>query len=87
MPTYALYALLTRIGLALVAGILAALVPLALRKARFEARVGKRVVLYLLAVLALIGFGLFGWYLVDQHLVKTETTPEPVSYPAIPPAP
>ncbi|MDD2240055.1 MAG: hypothetical protein PHI93_05275 [Kiritimatiellae bacterium] len=87
MPTHVLYALLTRIGLALVAGVLIAMVPIALRKARFEARMGKRVAFYLLAVLALIGFGLFGWYLVNQHVPKTETAPEPVVYPTLPTPP
>lgn len=87
MPTHLLHALLIRVGLALVAGVLAAMVPIALRRARFEARIGKRIVLYLLAVLALTGFGLFGWYLVDQHVPKTETAPEAVAYPAMPTAP
>jgi hypothetical protein len=87
MPTHLLHALLIRVGLALVAGVLAAIVPIALRRARFEARMGKRVFLYLIAVLALLGFGFFGWYLVDQHVPKTETMPEPVVYPAMPTAP
>lgn len=87
MPPHILQALLTRIGLALIAGILAAIVPIALRKARFEPHVGKRVFLYLLAVFSLIGFGLYGWYLVSRHLPEAEPAPEPIEYPATPPGP
>jgi hypothetical protein len=87
MPPHVLQALLSRIGLALIAGILAAIVPIALRRARFEAHVGKRVFLYLLALTALIGFGVYGWYLVSRHLPEAEPAPEPIEYPATPPGP
>lgn len=87
MQNYQLEAILVRIGLALVAGLLAALVPIAVRKARFAVRPGVRIASIAAAVFALAGFALFGWYLWLNHVPRDESPAPPVSYPQPPAQP
>jgi len=87
MPTFQLEAIFTRIGLALAAGVLIAIPPLAWRCARFEPKIIKRVVCHILALLALAGFCYYAWYLWDRFVPKEPETPAPVTYPAAPTTP
>jgi hypothetical protein len=87
MPAHQLEAILIRIGLALAAGILAGIVPIALRKARFEPHLGKRIALFLLALFSLVGFGVYGWFLVDRYAPAAPDAPAPITYPSPPPGP
>ena len=87
MPTYQLEAMFLRIGLALAAGVLIAIVPIALRKTRYEPRVGKRIFFYVLAFAALTGFGFFVVFLWNRYIPRTPEAPAPVEYPASPAAP
>ncbi len=84
MPTYQFEAMLTRIGLALAAGVLIAIVPIALRKARYEPSIVKRIVAHLIALAALIGFGFYGWYLWNRFIPREPAAPAPVEYPVAP---
>ncbi len=86
MPTYQLVAILTRIGLALAAGVLAFIVPISLRKARYEPRIGKRIFCYVLALASLAGFCVYIAYLWNHVIPRQPEAPAPVEYPA-PPAP
>ena len=88
MPNYQLEAILVRIGLALVAGLLAALVPIAVRKARFAVHPGIRIASLAAAILALVGFALFGRYLWLNHVPHDPDPPaSPVAYPQPPAKP
>jgi hypothetical protein len=87
MPAHQLEAIFIRIGLALAAGILAGIVPIAIRKARFEPHLGKRISLYFLAAAALIGFAAYGVFLIDRYVPKTDDAPAPITYPTPPPGP
>jgi hypothetical protein len=86
MPTYQFEAILTRIGLALVAGVLIGTVPIARRLARYEPRIVKRILLNLLALAALLGFCFYAWYLWDRYVPRAPEAPAPINYPAAPPA-
>lgn len=87
MPTYQLVAILTRIGLALAAGILVFIVPIALRKARFAPHLGKRIFLYVLACAALIGFCVYVFYLWARFIPREPEAPAPIAYPVSPAEP
>ncbi|NCD22966.1 MAG: hypothetical protein EOL90_08520 [Spartobacteria bacterium] len=87
MPTYQLQEIFTRIGLALAAGILIAIVPIALRKTRYEPALSKRVFYALLALVALIGFGFYATYLWNRFIPRAPEEAAPLEYPAAPAAP
>lgn len=87
MPTYQLEAILIRIGLALAAGILIAIIPIAQRKARYEPRLVKRIVFHLLALVALIGFCFYGVYLWNRFVPREPEALPPIAYPESPIAP
>ncbi|MGD9781127.1 MAG: hypothetical protein AB7V14_03135 [Kiritimatiellia bacterium] len=87
MPTYQLVEILTRIGLALGAGVLVFIVPLALRKARFAPHAGKRVFLYVLALAALVGFCFYVYYLWTRYVPREPEAPAPIAYPVSPAEP
>jgi hypothetical protein len=84
MPTYQLEAILTRIGLALIAGMLIGTVPIAWRLARYESRKVKRVLLNLLSLSAFAGFCFYAWYLWDRYVPREAQAPAspPITYPA-----
>jgi len=84
MPTYQLEAILTRIGLALAAGVIIAIVPIAQRKARYEPSLVKRVICHLLALAAFVGFCFYAWYLWDRFVPRESEAPAPVEYPVSP---
>ncbi len=86
MPTYQLEAILIRIGLALAAGVLIAIVPIARRLARYEPRIGKRVFMNLLSLSAFVGFCFYAWTLWTHHVPREPEAPAPVTYPAPPTA-
>ncbi len=87
MPTYQLEAIFIRIGLALAAGVLIAIPPIAWRLARFEPSIVKRIVCHVVALLALAGFFAYGWYLWDRFVPREPEEPAPVTYPAPPVTP
>ena len=87
MPAYQFHALLLRIGLALGAGVLIAVVPVALRKTRYEPSIPRRVLFYFLALVALIAFCFYAAYLWKRFVPRAPETPAPVDYPAAPTAP
>lgn len=84
IPTHQLEAIFTRIGLALAAGVIIAIPPIAWRCARFEPSIIKRVVCHILALLALIGFGFYGYFLWNHFVPKKPVLPESISYPVAP---
>ena len=79
--------MLLRIGLALAAGLLIAVVPIALRKARFAVHLGPRIAGYAIALLALAGFGAYGWYLWNHYVPREPAAPAPITYPQPPSGP
>lgn len=87
MPTYQLQALFLRIGLALIAGVLIAIVPIAQRRARYEPSLAKRISFHLLALVALIAFGFYAVYLWNRFIPQEPDAPAPVAYPAAPTLP
>ncbi len=87
MPAHQLQELFIRIGLALLAGILIAIVPIALRKGRFEPRVPRRITCYAVATLALVGFFVYGWFLWDRYVPREPDVPPPLTYPTPPAGP
>lgn len=87
MPTYQFHALLTRIGLALAAGVLIAIVPVAWRKTRYEPSIPRRIFFYLLALAALVAFGFYVSYLWQRFAPAEPAAPAAVAYPAAPAAP
>ena len=87
MPPYQLEAIFSRIGLALAAGVLIAIVPVAHRKTRYEPSIPKRIFFHLLSLAALIAFGFYVVYLWDRFVPKEPETPAPVEYPSAPAAP
>lgn len=89
MPTYQILEVLTRIGLALGAGVLIALVPIAHRRTRYEPSIAKRIFYHLLTLVALVAFCFYAYYLWNRFIPREPTAPAAVSsYPAepIPPA-
>ena len=87
MPTYQFHALLTRIGLALAAGVLIAIVPVAWRKTRYEPSIPRRIFYYVLALAALVAFGFYVSYLWQRFVPRAPAAPAAVTYPAAPAAP
>lgn len=87
MPTYQFHAILLRIGLALSAGVLIAIVPVAYRKTRYEPSISRRIFFYVLALIALVAFGFYGSYLWNRFVPREPAAPAPVDYPAVPAAP
>lgn len=79
IPSYQLEAILLRLGLALGAGIIICIVPLVYRKTYFEISRTKRVLYYLIAVAALLAFGVYVWFLWDHFVPHSEPplTPPP----------
>ena len=88
MPAHQLDALLVRICLALAAGVLIGIVPIAHRLTRYEPSIIKRVVFHVVSLVALIGFCAFAWFLWERYIPREPATPAPVSYPVspVPPA-
>lgn len=84
MPTYQLEEVLIRVGLALAAGVLIFIVPIARRAARYEPRMAKRIFFNLLSLAALVGFCFYAVYLWDRFIPRTADAPAPVEYPASP---
>ena len=85
MMTKTVLDVLTRVGLALVAGVLIGLVPLELRRLRFATRVPWKIVHGVVAALALAGFLLYGYWLVKQYRPQwLEDKPQTVEYPSVP---
>jgi len=84
IPTYQLEAIFIRIGLALAAGVLIAIPPIALRCARFEASIIKRIVCHIIALIALGCFCYYGYFLWNRFVPHEPDTPEPISYPVSP---
>ena len=87
MPTYQLEAIFVRIGLASAAGVLIAIPPIALRRARYEPSIPKRVFFHLLSIGALIGFCFYSVYLWHRFVPAEPETPAPVAYPEMPAVP
>ena len=87
MPSYQMEAIFLRIGLALAAGVLIAITPIALRRARYEPSIPKRIFFHLFALVALVGFCFYANYLWSRFIPKAPETPVPVAYPAAPVAP
>ena len=87
MPSYQMEAIFLRIGLALAAGVLIAIPPIALRRARYEPSIPKRIFFHLLALAALVGFCFYANYLWNRFIPKEPETPAPVEYPAAPATP
>lgn len=84
MPAHQLEALLVRIGLALAAGVLIGVVPIAHRLTRYEPSIIKRVVFHVVSLLALIGFCAFAWFLWERYIPREPAAPAPLSYPVAP---
>ena len=80
MPTYQIQEILIHIGLALVAGVLIATVPIARRLARYESRIVKRVIFNLISLAALVGFCFYAWYLWDRYIPRA---PEALAHPPL----
>ena len=87
MPSYQMEAIFLRIGLALAAGVLIAIPPIALRRARYEPSIPKRIFFHLLSLAALIAFGFYVVYLWDRFVPKEPEAPAPVEYPSAPATP
>ncbi len=87
MPAFQLEAMLLRIGLALGAGVLIALVPIAHRKTRYEPSIAKRVIFHIISLIALAGFCFYAVYLWNRFVPREPETPAPVAYPEAPAAP
>ena len=88
MPAFQLEETLFRIGLALVAGVLICIVPLAYRKTRYEASRLKRILYYLVTLATLAAFCGYVWFLWNRFVPREAPAPAPapvVVYP--PPAP
>jgi len=84
IPTHQLEAIFSRIGLALAAGVLIAIPPIAWRCARFEPSIIKRVVCHVIALIALAGFCYYGWFLWNRFVPHEPEAPEPIAYPTAP---
>ena len=87
MPSYQLQAIFFRIGLALIAGVLIAIVPIAYRRARYEPSLVKRIVFRLLSLASLVGFCFYAAYLWNRFIPRESEAPLPVAYPAMPTSP
>ncbi len=87
MPTYQLEAIFVRIGLALGAGVLIFIVPIAHRLTRYEPSRAKRVFFHLVSFAALIGFCFYAVYLWNRFVPREPEAPAPVSYPETPVVP
>ncbi len=79
MPTYQLQEIFVRIGLALVAGVLMAAVPVARRLARYEPMAIKRYLFNSLAVAAFLGFCFYAWFLWNRYVPRDFPPPPPSS--------
>ena len=76
---------LTRIGLALVAGVLIGIVPLELRRLRFASRIPWKIVHGLVALVALAAFWFYGQWLWEKYRSQwTEDAPQTAEYPTVP---
>ncbi len=84
MPTFQLEAMFTRIGLALAAGVLIAIPPIAWRGARFEPSLTKRIVCHVIALIALACFCYYGWFLWNRFVPREPEAPAPITYPVSP---
>lgn len=85
MTTKMILEVLTRIGLALVAGVLIGIVPLELRRLRFATRIPWKIVHGLVAAVALAAFVFYGQWLVKKYLPAwTEDAPQTAEYPTVP---
>ncbi len=86
IPSYQLEEFLVRLGLALGAGVIIFIVPLAYRKTRYEASRAKRVLFTLVALAAFAGFCAYVWLLWDRFVPRKPEppAPAPVVYPVNP---
>lgn len=86
-PNYPILEILTRLGIALGLGILIFIVPIALKNARFAPTTTRRILHFLLALVAATAFG-FGVHYMIHHLIPAspdgEPRPAPVEYPSTP---
>ena len=87
MPTYQIIEVLIRIGLALGAGVLIALVPIAHRRTRYEPSIAKRIFYHLVTLVALVAFCYYSYYLWNRFVPREPEEPAPVSYPETPATP
>ena len=81
MPAFQLEQMLVRIGLALVAGVLICIVPLAYRKTKYEASRTRRVVFSLLTLTALAAFCFYIWFLWNRFIPRE--SPPPAAPPVL----
>ncbi|HAL92171.1 MAG TPA: hypothetical protein DCM68_04005 [Verrucomicrobia bacterium] len=79
--------ILARLGLALGAGVLIFIVPIAYRKARWAPHRISRIAYYLVSLSALIGFCFYAAYLWNQFVPREPEAPAPVAYPVDPALP
>lgn len=87
MPAHQLEAIFIRIGLALLAGVLIGLVPLALRKAQYSPRLARRITFYAIAAGSTIAFAFYVWFLWNRFVPREPDTPPPLTYPMPPTGP
>ena len=87
MPAYQLHEMLVRIGLALLAGLLIFIVPLAYRKGRWAPHRLSRIVYFLISFAALVLFGFYASYLWQRFVPREPDAPAPITYPAPPVTP
>lgn len=83
MPTYQLHEIFVRIGLALVAGVLIAAVPVARRMARYEPAAIKRFVFNSLSIAAFLGFCFYAWFLWNRYVPREPSAPPPRAPPVV----
>ncbi|MDR0993821.1 MAG: hypothetical protein LBN38_04550 [Verrucomicrobiota bacterium] len=85
MPSYQIIQILIRVGLALGAGILIALVPFYFAKARYALTIRRRITFFIVSVFFLacfIGYMLFLW---NRFVPKNAPPPPPpATYPTVP---
>ncbi|NLG33989.1 MAG: hypothetical protein GX548_01405 [Lentisphaerae bacterium] len=79
--------MLSRIGLALGAGVLIFIVPLAYRKGRWAPHRISRVVYFVISAGSLIAFLFYASYLWNRFVPREPEAPAPLAYPAPPPSP
>lgn len=86
-PNYPILEILSRLGIALGLGILIFIVPIALKNARFAPTTTRRILHFLLALVAATAFS-FGVHYMIHHLIPAspdgEPRPAPVEYPSTP---
>ena len=87
IPAYQMEAMLIRIGLALGAGLLAFIIPLAYRKGRWAPHAMARIVYFLISIGALLLFCFYTVYLWNRFVPREPDAPPPLTYPPPPAVP